>query len=114
METLNLFEHVHFDKQKPVFRTLLPGPGSRVMLLCLSSGQIIPEHSAATPITVQALSGRATFFDENEACEMAAGALLRLEGGRRHRVEAQDDSVLVVTILESSAEAAKAKNVSGD
>ncbi len=114
METLNILEQVHFDKQKPVFRTLLPGPGSRVMLLCLSSGQLIPQHSAAAPITVQALSGRATFFDENTPCEMTRGTLLRLEAGRQHRVEAQDDSVLIVTILDAFAPPQRTGNVRGD
>ncbi len=114
METLKIFEHVQFDKKKPVVRTLLPGPDSRVILLCVSSGQVIPEHSARAPITVQALSGRAKFFDGDVPFEMNSGALLRLAAGKRHRLEAQEDSVLIVTILESSAEAVRPKNVPGD
>ncbi len=114
MEALNILEHVQFDQQKPVFRTLLPGPGPRVMLLCLSSGQLIPQHSAGTSITVQALSGRATFFDENTPLEMSSGALLRLEAGRPHRVEAQEDSVLLVTIMDAPAPPQPITNLSGD
>ncbi|MGI8958990.1 MAG: cupin domain-containing protein [Bryobacteraceae bacterium] len=114
METLNILEHVQFDKQKPVVRTLLPGPGSRVMLLCLGSGQVIPEHSAAAPITVQALSGRTTFFDESTPFDMSGGVLLRLDAGRKHRLEAQDDSVLLVTILDGSAQAQSPGEARGD
>ena len=114
METLNIFEHVQFDKQRPVVRTLLPGPGSRVMLLCLTSGQVIPEHSAKGSITVQALSGRATFFSGDTPFNMSGGALLRLAAGQRHRVEAHDDSILVVTILEEAREAPSPKNTAGD
>ncbi|MGI8991930.1 MAG: cupin domain-containing protein [Bryobacteraceae bacterium] len=98
MESLNLLEEVAFDDEKPAFRTLLQGSGSRVMLLCLRAGQIVPEHSAPGPMTIQALSGRATFYDGPAPIEMQAGTLIRLESGR-HRIEGQEDAVLLVTIF---------------
>lgn len=103
METLNIFEQISFGAAKAAARTLLPGPGPRVMLLCLRAGQIVPEHSAPASITVQALSGRATFYDGEEPFEMTAGALLRLDALRPHRVEAQEDAALLVTILSAPA-----------
>ncbi|MDQ6663782.1 MAG: cupin domain-containing protein [Acidobacteriota bacterium] len=98
METLNILDEVAFDDKKPIFRTLLQGSGSRVMLLCLRAGQIVPEHSAPGPMTIQALSGCAKFYDGNMPVEMKAGTLIRLESGQ-HRVEALEDAVLLVTIF---------------
>ncbi|MDQ2898434.1 MAG: cupin domain-containing protein [Acidobacteriota bacterium] len=102
METLNILEEVAFDERKPIFRTLLQGSGSRVMLLCLRAGQVVPEHSAPGPMTIQALSGRAVFYDgstpTDTPIEMKAGTLIRLQSGQ-HRVEAREDAVLLVTIL---------------
>jgi uncharacterized protein (DUF2249 family) len=108
METIDVLESIRFDESKPVIRTLLPGPGPRVMLLCLRAGQEVPEHTAANAITVQALSGRATFHDGPAAVKMKPGMLLRLEAGRPHAVSAREDSALLVTIL------APAANLSGD
>lgn len=103
METLNILQRIAFDENKPAFQTLLPGPGPRVMLLCLRAGQTLAEHSASFPITVQALSGRALFYDAHVPFEMTAGALLRLEASRPHKVEAQEDTVLLVTMLAAPA-----------
>lgn len=99
MEPIRLFESFVFDGSKPALRTLLPGPGPRVMLLCLRTGQTLPEHTAPDAITVQALSGRTTFYDGPEPVEMRAGTLIRLEAKRPHALTAHEDSVLLVTIF---------------
>ena len=99
MESIELLEQVAFEKNKPVLRTLLPGPGPRVMLLCLPSGQSLPEHAASDAITVQALSGRTTFYDGAEPLEMKSGTLIRLEARRPHALTAREDSVLLVTVF---------------
>jgi uncharacterized protein (DUF2249 family) len=99
MESIEVLDHVAFKENRPVLRTLLPGPGPRVMLLCLPSGQTLPEHAAPDAITVQALSGRTTFYDGTEALEMKSGTLIRLEARRPHALAAHEDSVLLVTVL---------------
>lgn len=99
MELINLLENIAFDENKPVLRTVLPGPGPRVMLLCLHAGQTLPEHAASGTITVQALSGWTTFYDGPLPFEMKSGTLLRLEAGRLHALTAHEDSVLLVTVL---------------
>ena len=99
MELIKLLENITFDENKPVLRTLLPGPGPRVMLLYLHAGQSLPEHAASDTITVQALSGWTTFYDGPVPFEMKSGTLLRLEAGRPHALIAQEDSVLLVTVL---------------
>lgn len=99
MESIQILENLVFDDSKPALRTLLPGPGPRVMLLCLRAGQTLPEHAAADTITVQALSGWTTFYDGPAPCELRSGTLIRLAAGRRHALTAHEDSVLLVTIF---------------
>jgi len=99
MELIKLFENITFDENKPVLGTLLPGPGPRVMLLCLHTGQSLPEHVASDTITVQALSGWTTFYDGPVPFEMKSGTLIRLEAGRLHALTAHEDSALLVTVL---------------
>jgi quercetin dioxygenase-like cupin family protein len=74
------------------------------MLVCLKAGQKMPEHSVAAKVIVQTLSGRARFYDGSTLFEMTAGALLRLEAGRPHAVEAIENSVLSATILGAGEE----------
>jgi uncharacterized protein (DUF2249 family) len=111
METIDIFGKISFDEAKPVIHTLLPGPGPRVMLLCLRAGQKLPEHTAANAITVQALSGHPTFYDRAAPIEMEPGTLLRLEPGCPHAVSAREDSVLLVTILAPPLHAAGDKSI---
>jgi uncharacterized protein (DUF2249 family)/quercetin dioxygenase-like cupin family protein len=104
MESLNVLDHVSFDGSNPVLRTLLPGPGPRVMLLCLRAGQVLPEHATPDAITIQTLSGCATFYDGTAMLEAKSGMLIRLDARRPHKVVAQEESALLVTILAPFAE----------
>jgi len=104
MDVLNINEKIEFGA-KPIARTLLNQMGIRVLLLCVRKGQIVPEHTAPGPITVQALTGHTTFYDGETAVDMKPGALLLLEAGRPHRLEvkedATEDATLLVTIFDS-------------
>ncbi len=98
MQTLNINKLVEFDDRKFKPKVIVNEHGARIMLLCLRAGQVVPEHSTQGTVTVQAITGHATFYDGAEPCEMFAGTLVRLEAGRPHRVEAHQDSVLLVTV----------------
>jgi uncharacterized protein (DUF2249 family) len=63
---------------------------------------LVPEHSAAGSITVQAITGHATFYDGDGPCELFAGSLVRLGAGRPHRVEAHTDTAILVTMVKTS------------
>jgi uncharacterized protein (DUF2249 family)/quercetin dioxygenase-like cupin family protein len=102
MGPLDLNDFIEFDDRKVNPVVLANEPDMRLLLLCMRAGQRVPEHSAAGSITVQSVTGRATFYDGEEACEMFAGSLVRLEAGRPHRVEAHTDSALLVTMIKPS------------
>lgn len=102
MQPLDVNDFIEFKDQKVNPVVLANEPDMRLLLLCLRAGQQVPEHSAAGSITVQAISGRATFYDGDEPCEMYAGSLVRLDAGRAHRVEAHTDTALLVTMVKPS------------
>jgi quercetin dioxygenase-like cupin family protein len=102
MQPLDLNDFIEFNDQKINPIVLANEPDMRLLLLCLRAGQQIPEHSAAGSITVQAITGRATFYDGEKACEMFAGSLIRLKAGRPHRVKAHTDAALLVTMIKPS------------
>ncbi len=101
MQKLDINDLVEFNDRKFNPVVLVNEPDMRLLLLCLRAGQQVPEHSAEGGITVQAITGRATFYDGDEACEMFAGTLVRLDAGRAHRVEARTDTALLVTMVKT-------------
>jgi uncharacterized protein (DUF2249 family)/quercetin dioxygenase-like cupin family protein len=105
MQQLDINDTIEFNDQKFNPVVLVNESDLRLVLLCLRAGQQVPEHSAAGSITVQAITGRATFYDGDEACEMFAGTLVCLEAGRAHRVEAHTDTALLVTIIKTPQKA---------
>jgi uncharacterized protein (DUF2249 family)/quercetin dioxygenase-like cupin family protein len=102
MQPLDLNDFIEFNDQRINPVVLANEPDMRLLLLCMRAGQQVPEHSAAGSITVQAITGRAIFYDGEEACEMFAGSLVRLEAGRLHRVKAHTDAALLVTMIKPS------------
>lgn len=98
MQLLDLNKIIEFNDQRFNPKVLVNEPGQRIVLLCLRAGQSVPEHSNQGVITVQGFAGHATFYDGEEPCEILTGTLLRLEAGRRHRVEAREDAVLLVAM----------------
>jgi uncharacterized protein (DUF2249 family)/quercetin dioxygenase-like cupin family protein len=102
MQSLDINDLIEFKDRKCNPVVLVNGPDMRLVLLCLRAGQQVPEHSAAGSITVQAITGRATFYDGDEPCELFAGSLVRLDAGRMHRVEAHTDTALLVTMVKTS------------
>lgn len=106
MQKLNINKLIEFNDQKFNPKVLVNEPDSRMVLLCLRAGQQVPEHSTKGSVTVQAITGHATFYDGTEGYEMFAGMLVRLEPGRPHCVEAHQDAALLVTIIKTPQTAA--------
>lgn len=59
----------------------------------------IPPHKVDGPITVHCLSGRCTFFVDDEPRPLSPGSWLYLRGGTMHALQADEPSVVVVTIM---------------
>ncbi len=74
----------------------------RVVLVSLRAGQALPEHAANGLVTVYSVGGRVLFYEGTECCEMVPGTPIRLAPGRPHRLEAKEDSRLLVTMIKQS------------
>jgi uncharacterized protein (DUF2249 family) len=77
-------------------------PVMRVVLVSLRAGQSLPEHSANGLVTVYSASGRVLFYEGSECSDMVPGTLIRVPPGLPHRVEAKEDSRLLVTMIKPS------------
>lgn len=74
--------------------------GLRGLLLHLKAGEQIPDHSAPGSIAIQCLKGEVIFSSGEEQTTLTPGGLVSLAPAVPHRLRAQQDSLLLVTIRE--------------
>lgn len=96
MHIHTLPELVEFDDKKFFPKVLMNRPGYRLVLLNLRKGQSVPEHANKEMVTVFAISGHITFYENQSPYELKAGQVLYIEGGVPHALEAHQDSTLLV------------------
>ena len=82
--------------------TLRKTPDLRIVLLAQQAGNVLDDHRAAGPITLQVVHGRVRFATADQTVELNAGMLIALDSGIVHRVEALDDSVSLLTLGKQS------------
>lgn len=80
----------------------------RVVLVTMSAGAALQEHTAPGPITIQAVRGRFAVTVEREEREIETGGLIAIATGTPHAVRALDNGAFLLTIG-WSPEAARAK-----
>ncbi|MDH6283821.1 cupin domain-containing protein [Prescottella agglutinans] len=83
----------------PRIERLSAGPGATVVRLSFAAGQILDDHKAASPIIVQGVSGRVTFETGGSVVTLEPGVAVNLDAGIVHRLEAAEDSVVVLFVL---------------
>lgn len=102
MQIHNLSGSIEFDDKKPVPKVLTNRPGYRLVLLNLRSGQTVPEHATREMVTVYAIRGHVTFYEDKSPYEIRTGEVLWIEGGVPHALKAHEDSTLLVVAAGSS------------
>lgn len=71
----------------------------RLVLVSVRAGLGLPEHAAAGPASVYVISGRVQFHEGDQEVTAAAGSLLCLTPGQPHKLQAKEDSRLLVTLV---------------
>ncbi len=99
MKELDINAFADFNDQEIARRVLLDDPVMRVVLMSLRAGQGLPEHAANGLVTVYSVGGRVLFYEGDQCSEMIPGKLIRLAPGRPHRLEAKEDSRLLITMV---------------
>jgi quercetin dioxygenase-like cupin family protein len=83
--------------------TLVKNPALRVLMLCLQKGEVLHQHRAPGPITVQILRGQVRFTLEPGENSLPVllnkGELLVLEETRLHELVALKESIVLLTLV---------------
>lgn len=72
-----------------------------VTVFGFDAGEGLTEHAAARAAIVQVLSGRLRFTVDGEELDIAPGAWLHMSVGAAHALEAQEPTIMLLTLLRS-------------
>lgn len=78
--------------------TLVKADGLRVVLVTMSAGKALHEHSAPGPITIHVLRGRFAVEVGGEQHELAPGGVIAVAARAPHAVRAVEDGAFLLTI----------------
>jgi quercetin dioxygenase-like cupin family protein len=87
---------VEYEEQRFSPKVLMNEPGYRMVLLSLRARQIIQEHASRGIATLYVILGHITLFAGPFPDELYAGQVTCIGSGVRHRIEAFEDSALLV------------------
>jgi quercetin dioxygenase-like cupin family protein len=79
-------------------RTLVKDGPLRVTIVALGPGEVMDEHHAPGPITVQVLEGAIRFTADDAHHDLGAGDLLALGAGTPHAVTSLEGGVFLLTL----------------
>jgi len=79
--------------------TALKSPDVRVVILTFPAGHVMKDHATPKTLLLQTLDGHVRLTVDGEVTEMVPGALMRLDPGVRHEVEAVGESRLKLTLV---------------
>jgi quercetin dioxygenase-like cupin family protein len=79
-------------------RTLVKEGVLRLTLMGLSSGGVLPEHSAAGPVSIHVLRGDVLFTGPDGDHALSAGDVLVFASGVRHSARSTSGCVFLLTV----------------
>ena len=83
--------------------TLVKQSGINVVLTHIDAGGSLAEHSAPGPATVQVLSGHVRMKVGDKDLDVPAGRLVAFDANVRHKVDAVEDSTLLLTLADPAS-----------
>jgi uncharacterized protein (DUF2249 family)/quercetin dioxygenase-like cupin family protein len=96
MRKHNLNALIEYDDETFSPKVLMEEPGYRMVLLSMRATQLVPAHTSKGMVTIHAILGHVTLFAGPFPDELYAGQVICIESGVSHRIEAIEDSALLV------------------
>jgi uncharacterized protein (DUF2249 family) len=101
MQKHNLLELVEFGEDPFLPKILVNQPGYRLVLLNIRSGRVVSQPVDNATETIYVLSGHITIFRDENSVNLKAGEVLWSERNTLDRIEAHEDSSLLVVVVGS-------------
>lgn len=94
----SLTNNVIYNNEKVAISVLMETPTSKEIRILFKKGQIMKEHKAGFPITVEVHQGEILFGVNGKELQMKEGDLIYLDANISHNLKANQDSVVRLTL----------------
>lgn len=98
MKHINILENLSYNDSKVAISVLFETDHSKEIRILFKAGQKMKKHQTKYPITVEIVAGEIDFGVNDETHNLTRGALLTLEGGVPHDLDAKTDSIVRLTL----------------
>lgn len=103
MKTASFLDQIEFNPDKPAIKVMMETEVSKEIRIAMDSGQIMKEHKAPFPISVQVLEGEIDFGVQGENVQMKSGDLIALESNVLHDLKAKQRSIIRLTLSKNDS-----------
>ena len=93
-----LYKDVVFNESKPVVNVLLETNFTKEVRIAMQKGTEMAKHQTSFPIVVEIVDGEINFGVNGEVLNLKKGALIALDGGVSHDLQAIEDTIIRLTL----------------
>lgn len=98
MKTASILKNLAYNEQRPAVSVMMETEFSKEIRIAFKQGQVLAEHQAPFPITVQIVKGNIDFGVQGEIHALETGDLITLSGKVPHDLTANEDCVVRLTL----------------
>ncbi len=98
MKTASLVEELIYSEDRVSVKVMMETETSKEIRILFKKGQMMKEHKAGFPITVEIYQGAINFGVNGEKMTLNAGDLIYLDANVPHDLLANEDSIVRLTL----------------
>lgn len=98
MKTASLRKELQYNEDRVAINVMMETEAAKEIRILFRKGQLMKEHKAAHPITVEIHQGSITFNAEGEKMNLKTGDLIYLDANVPHDLLANEDSIVRLTL----------------
>lgn len=98
MKTASLRSELEYNEEKVAIKVMMETETSKEIRILFRKGQVMKEHKAGFPITVEIHEGKIEFGVNGDKMILSAGDLIALEANIPHDLHAHQDSIVRLTL----------------
>jgi len=98
MKQTNILKDLVYNDSKVAISVLFETETTKEIRIVFKAGQIMKKHQTPYPITVEMVEGNLDFGVNNEILKLEKGALLSLNGGVPHDLNAKTNCIVRLTL----------------